>query len=550
MQNRFPESELRPSQYRDARRNGREGGFNDESHARRFQISFDHSGSGNSRLPPGQPVATIPSNLRPSAVLLGLQTRTMNSKHYDLVVIGSGPAGEKGAAQAAYFGKKVALIEKEPMLGGAAANTGTLPSKTLRETALYLSGFRKRELYGVNFTFKDQVTAKDFLYRERQIVASERARITENLNRHKVDLFYGKASFCDPHTLAVEPENATGVLLKADTFLIATGSHPFHPEIFPFYSPRVYDSDTILNLHDIPPTMLVAGGGVIGCEYACMFAALGVKVSLVEGRDRLLGFLDAEISQLLADSMRAMGIELHLHDAVEEIVDEDEFTVRLKSGASLTVHTILAATGRTGNTGGLGLENLDITPTKRGCIEVNKHFQTTQPHIYAAGDVVGFPALASTSMEQARVAMVHAYDLKYKTNLAQVLPFGIYTIPEISMAGETEESLRENNIPYVVGRARFEDNARGQIIGEKEGVMKLLFGREDMKLLGIQILGEQASELIHIGLQAIMLKANADLFIQTCFNYPTLSELYKYATYDALGKRAQSSEEEPNPPSP
>lgn len=465
----------------------------------------------------------------------------MNTKKYDLVVIGSGPAGEKGAAQAAYFGKKVALIEKEPVLGGAAANTGTLPSKTLRETALYLSGFRKRELYGVNFSLKDQVTAKDFLYRERQVVASERARITENLKRHKVSLYSGTASFEDPHTLSVQPENASGVLIKADTFLIATGSHPFHPEVFPFYSPRVYDSDTILNLHDIPPTMLVAGGGVIGCEYACMFAALGVKVSLVEGRERLLGFLDAEISQLLATSMRAMGIELHLRDAVEEVIDEEEFTVRLQSGARLAVHTILAATGRTGNTRGLGLEKLGIAPNKRGCIEVNEFYQTAQPHIYAAGDVVGFPALASTSMEQARVAMVHAYDLKYKTDLANVLPFGIYTIPEISMAGETEESLREKKIPYVVGRAEYANNARGQIIGEKEGVMKLLFSRDDMKLLGVHILGEQASEIVHTGLQAILLHANADLFIQTCFNYPTLSELYKYATYDALGKRAASS---------
>lgn len=461
----------------------------------------------------------------------------MKNKHYDLVVIGSGPAGEKGAAQAAYFGKKVALIEKQPNLGGAAANTGTLPSKTLRETALYLSGFRKRELYGVEFNFKDRVTARDFLYRERQVVASERARIMDNLNRHKVDLYHGRAFFDSDHALIVEPENAAGITLEADRFLIATGSRPFHPEVFPFYNPRVFDSDSILNLHDIPPSMLVAGGGVIGCEYACMFAALGVKVTLIEGRDRLLGFLDSEFSQLLANSMRAMGIDLHLNDGVAEVVDGDEFEIRLKSGGTIQAHTILAATGRSGNTDSLGLDKIDIETTKRGTIEVNEVYQTKRSHVYAAGDVIGFPALASTSMEQARVAMVHAFDLKYNSNVAHTLPYGIYTIPEISMAGESEESLIGKKVPFVVGRARFADNARGQIIGESAGMMKLLFNREDMRLLGVHIIGEQASELIHVGLQALLLKADADLFIQTCFNYPTLSELYKYATYDALGNR-------------
>ncbi len=463
----------------------------------------------------------------------------MEEKKYDLIVIGSGPAGEKGAAQAAYFGKKVALIEKEPVLGGAAANTGTLPSKTLRESALYLSGFKQRGLYGISFNLKDKVTARDFLYRERLVVQSERARIAENLKRHKVDLYSGVAAFADAHTIAITPSHSPTAHIKGEVILIATGSHPHHPATIPFHDARVYDSDTILNLRDIPPTMLIAGGGVIGCEYACMFSALGIKVSLVEGRDRLLGFMDVEVVQVLTDNMRAMGIEMLMPDAIESIKAEETFAVRLKSGKTLAMHTILAATGRTGNTANLGLEKVGVQPSPRGNLEVNEHYQTSVPHIYAVGDVVGFPALASTSMEQARVAMVHAFDLKYKNQLAHILPYGIYTIPECSMAGETEENLTKKNIPYVVGRARYSSNARGQIIGDKDGFIKLIFHEEDMRLLGVHVIGEQASELVHVGLTALLMQAGADLFIQTCFNYPTLTEIYKYATYDALGQRAK-----------
>lgn len=464
----------------------------------------------------------------------------MDAKKYDLIVIGSGPAGEKGACQAAYFGKKVALVEKEPVLGGAAANTGTLPSKTLRETALYLSGFRQRGLYGINFSLKDKVTARDFLYREQQVVQTERARISDNLKRHKVHLYNGFASFVDEHTVEVRPQHSSPAYLRGDVALIATGSHPHHPDNFPFYDARVYDSDTILHLREIPQTMLIAGGGVIGCEYACLFAALGIQTMLVEGRERLLSFLDAELSHQLASSMRAMGIELFMPDSIDSVeAHTDALEVRLKSGNKLGVQTILAATGRTGNTQGLNLEKIGIQPTKRGVLEVNEHYQTRVPHIYAVGDVIGFPALASTSMEQARVAMVHAFDLKYKSNVAHVLPYGIYTIPECSMAGETEESLTQKGVEYVVGRTRYSHNARGQIIGDKDGFLKLIFREDDMRLLGVHIIGEQASELIHIGLNALLMQGNAELFIQSCFNYPTLSEMYKYATYDALGQRAK-----------
>ncbi|MBP9913101.1 MAG: Si-specific NAD(P)(+) transhydrogenase [Opitutaceae bacterium] len=464
----------------------------------------------------------------------------MSSPHYDLIVIGSGPAGEKGAAQAAYFGKRVALIEREPVLGGAAANTGTLPSKTLRETALYLSGFRQRGLYGVNMALKDKVSARDFLYRERQVQHTEHLRIIANLKRHKVELCNGHASLVDAHTVLLENRGVPPVRFTAGVVLIATGSRPYRPEVFPFHDARVYDSDTILNLHDIPKEMLVVGGGVIGCEYACMFSALGIHVTLLEGRDRLLTFLDPEVSQLLTRSMIEMGIDVRFNETVTAVESTPaQLRVSLASGARMDVDTILVAAGRSGNTDKLNLPAAGLAVAKRGLIEVNGHYQTAVPHIYAAGDVIGFPALAATSMEQARVAMVHAFDLKYKTQVAPILPYGIYTIPECSMAGETEESLGKKGMAFIAGTARYEANARGQIIGAKTGFLKLLFAADTMKLLGVHVIGEQATELVHVGLVALHAGAKADLFIETCFNYPTLGELYKYATYDALGRRAK-----------
>jgi len=464
----------------------------------------------------------------------------MSTYHYDLIVIGSGPAGEKGAAQAAYFGKRVALIEREVDLGGAAANTGTLPSKTLRETALYLSGFRQRGLYGVNMSFKESVTTRDFLYREKLVRETEHKRIQGNLDRHKVEIHYGLGSLFDAHTVKVEQSDRTVELLTAEYILLVTGSRPFRPAVFPFGDPRVYDSDTILDLHHIPPNMLVVGGGVIGCEYACMFAALGIHVTLLEGRDHLLGFLDPDVSQLLTRNMVEMGITIRFQETVAAVlVQSKQLEVKLTSGAELRADTILVAAGRSGNTDKLNLTSVNPAANKRGVIEVNEHYQTRGPSVYAAGDMVGFPALAATSMEQARVAMVHAFDLKYKTKVATFLPYDIYTIPECSMAGATEASLREQSIAYVSGIAQYNSNSRGQIIGAKTGFLKLLFETETMKLLGVHVIGEQATELVHIGLMALQSESTAERFIETCFNYPTLGELYKYATYDALGKRAK-----------
>jgi len=467
---------------------------------------------------------------------------------YDLVVIGSGPAGEKGAAQAAYFGKRVALIEREPVLGGAAANTGTLPSKTLRETALYLSGFRQRGLYGVTMALKEKVTARDFLYRERQVQHTEHLRIMANLKRHRIDLFNGHASFLDAHTVQLQNRGSAPVALAAGHVLIATGSHPYRPAVFPFHDARVYDSDTILNLHDMPDEMLIVGGGVIGCEYACMFCALGIKVTLLEGRDRLLAFLDAEVAQLLTRSMLEMGIDVRFNETVAAVAASPAgLAVTLASGIRLAADTILVAAGRSGNTDTLDLPAAGLAAAKRGLVDVNAHYQTAVPHIYAVGDVIGFPALAATSMEQARVAMVHAFDLKYKTRVTPILPYGIYTIPECSMAGATEESLTKEGTAHFAGVAPYSANARGQIIGAKTGFLKLLFAADTMKLVGVHAIGEQASELVHIGLVALHTGATADLFIETCFNYPTLGELYKYATYDALGRRAKARGESAAP---
>ena len=458
--------------------------------------------------------------------------------NYDLVVIGSGPAGEKGAVQAALMGKRVVAVEREPVLGGAAANTGTLPSKTLRETALHLSGFRQRDLYGVEVTVKREATVTDFLYREREVKRIERARIARSLAQNGVTLIAGRARFVDAHTVAVERPGEPEQRVSAGTFLLATGSRPHRPDPYAFESPRIHDSDEILCLDAMPRALVVVGGGVIGCEYACMFATLGVPVVLVERKARILPFLDREIADLLVSRMQALGIRLVLGQEVAHAEAPEERTrpvvLTLQDGERLETDMVLVASGRSANSANLGLEALGVRLGKRGQVEVNAQYQTALPHIYAVGDVIGFPALASTSQEQARIAMTHAFGSGATYALSRTLPYGIYTIPEVSTAGETEQALREQGVTYVVGRAPFATNPRGQIIGETHGLLKLLFRRDDARLLGVHILGEQASELIHVGLLAILQGASARLFVETCFNYPTLSEAYQAAALDAL----------------
>ncbi|MDC0714672.1 Si-specific NAD(P)(+) transhydrogenase [Stigmatella sp. ncwal1] len=462
---------------------------------------------------------------------------------WDLVVIGSGPAGESGAVQAARMGKRVVVVEKEPVLGGTAANTGTLPSKTLRETALYLSGYRARGLYGVETTLRHQATVSDFLYRERRVKDMERLRIGQNLQRHGVEVLQGVGTLEDAHTVVVRREGQPEHRLTASYILVATGSSPYRPPLYPFGDDRVHDSDEVLELAELPHSIVVVGGGVIGCEYACMFAALGIPVTLVDAKKELLPFLDDEFSALLGQRMNTLGIQLRFGHTVESLHMPETpsalLQLTLSGGEVLEAHQVLVASGRTANTGGLGLEAVGVQLGTRGHVEVGATYQTAVPHLYAVGDVIGFPALASTSMEQARVAVLHAFGAPQ--TLSPILPYGIYTIPEVSMAGETEESLRAKGIPYVAGRAPFATNPRGQIIGEQHGLLKLLFHRESLKLLGVHVLGELASELVHVGLTALVMGAGAQLFMETCFNYPTLSEAYKTATHNALLQRASGA---------
>lgn len=462
---------------------------------------------------------------------------------FDLVVLGSGPAGESAAVHAARLGKRVAVVEREPVLGGTATNTGTVPSKTLRETALYLSGFRSRGLYGVDLHLRREASVDDFLHRERHVKESERSRIARNLQRHRVELLQGRASLVDRHTVAVHRPGAPDLCITGEFIFIATGSRPHRPPLYPFGDPRVHDSDELLELHAMPHAMVVVGGGVIGCEYACMFSALGVPVSLVEPRGELLSFLDEELSALLARRMGELGVRLHLGASVQSVhvppAHSEPIRLTLSSGQELETDQVLVASGRTANTDGLGLGPLGVKLGSRGQVEVGAGYQTSVPNLYAVGDVIGFPALASTSMEQARLAVQHAFGKGDGLTLSPVLPYGIYTIPEVSMAGETEEALRSRGVPYVAGRAHYSSNSRGQIIGDTQGLLKLLFHRESLKLLGVHILGEQASELVHVGLLALMSGAGAQLFSEACFNYPTLSEAYKAATDDALAQLRQ-----------
>lgn len=461
----------------------------------------------------------------------------MENDGYDLVVIGGGPAGEKGAAQAAYFDYRVALVERQRQLGGACINTGTLASKTLRESALFLSGFKSRQLYGIDAVVKKDISLADFMHRKNLVQEKEWARADANLVRHKIERVTGDASLVDGNTVSVRTEGGER-RLSAKKVLIATGSSPHRPPEIPFNPANVFDSDTILQMGELPRSMLVVGGGVIGCEYACLFSALGIKVTLLDGRDRLLPFLDFEIGGALTERMRAMGIQLVMPDSLEKTAAEGKRVhVTLKSGRAIETDALLYAAGRGGNVAGLGLEKLGIVANKRGQIEVDPvTYQTKAPNVYAAGDVIGFPSLASTSMEQARIAMCHAFDLKYKTRLAPILPYGIYTIPEVSCAGESEESCREKKIPFVAGRSRFGQHARGQIIGDTEGMIKLVFSAPEGKLLGVHVIGEQASELVHVGMAALHFGGTVDFFIGAVFNYPTLGDVYKYAAYDALGQ--------------
>jgi len=465
-------------------------------------------------------------------------------KNYDLIIIGGGPAGIIAANTATAKHKTVALIDAHYELGGAGVNTGTVPSKTLRETALALSGLQSRNLYGVDLSLRREVTVSDFLGHEQRVRSTFNEVFIKQLHNEHADVFFGAATFLDPHTVRIqllpplpgaEGHQQNPIDVRGDNILIATGSSPVQPAMFQFGKGEIYDSDTILNLHRVPKSLAVIGAGVIGSEYGCTFAALGAQVHIIDGRNQLLPFLDAEVSRELKAAMERNGVTFHWNEKVQKCEPQpnDGVTLTFESGKTLTTDALLVAAGRKSNTDQLGLDKAGVATGERGVITVDKEYRTNVPHIFAAGDVIGFPALASTSMEQSRRAVAHALDFPVSV-LSPLLPNGIYTIPEVSMIGETEETLKKKGIPYVVGSRRYDSSARGQIIGDKDGFLKLLFRREDMKLVGVHVLGELATEIVHIGLMAMLTNSTAEIFIEACFNTPTLGLLYKTATIEAL----------------
>jgi NAD(P) transhydrogenase len=462
-------------------------------------------------------------------------------KNYDLIVLGSGPAGEQGAALAAHYGMSVAIVEREVVPGGACVNTGTIPSKTLRESALHLAGLRQRGLDGIDVSLRPNITVRDFLQRKREVVEKEWDLIEENMRWHGIDRYRGVGRFISPHEIVVDT-SGYDITLHAETILIATGSAPFRAPQVPYDDLFIYDSDTILNLDRIPHTLVVVGAGVIGCEYACMFAALGIEVTLIDGRSELLGHVDREIVDVLLRQMgNRLRICLQLGSEVDDIhVGDTNVTMKLNNGRTVVADKVLFAAGRQSNTADLQLENAGVETGKRGIITVNENYQTNVPHIYAAGDVIGFPALASTSMAQSRAAMTHAFNLKKnRVNLAPQVPYGIWTIPELSMIGKTEEQCLEAGVDYEVGRAHYRNNARGQIIGDTAGMIKIIFDPDSKKIHGIHIVGDDAAELIHVGMMAMLLNGTLDVFSQAVFNYPTLGDVYKLAAYNGLERLAR-----------
>lgn len=461
--------------------------------------------------------------------------------HYDMLVIGSGPAGQKAAIQAAKVGKKVVVIERKKVVGGICINVGTIPSKSLREAVMFLSGFRQRELYGASYRVKKDITFQDLAQRCDHVVKAEQEIIQNQLIRNAVDFIVGVASFIDPHRIAIRQDSESNEH-TADYVVIACGSESARPADIPFDGETIIDSDGLLSLKQLPKSLTIVGGGVIGCEYAAIIATLGIPVVLVERRPRLLEFVDSEIIESLQYQMRNIGVTLRFNEEVVGVqkLPDDSVSIQLKSGKKIGSPLLVYSVGRIGATRSLNLQAIGLTPDERGRLSVNTDFQTALPHIYAVGDVVGFPALASTSMQQGRHAACHAFGLRCETT-THLLPYGIYTIPEISMVGRNEDELTRDGVPYEIGVARYREIARGQIIGDTVGMLKLLFHTETRGLLGVHAIGEGATELVHIG-QAVMAHGGKlDYFIDTVFNYPTLAECYKVAALAALNKFSSQS---------
>jgi NAD(P) transhydrogenase len=454
---------------------------------------------------------------------------------YDLIVIGSGPAGQRAAIQASKSGKRVALIEKKEVIGGACINTGTIPSKTMREAVLHLSGYLYKSLYGANYTVKEKVTMADLSFRVQHVIKTEIDVTQAQLARNNIEMLTGQATFLDPTHVKVE-NSRSSVELEAPHTIIATGTKPASSPLVPFNGKTIINSDQILSMPEIPRTLIVVGGGVIGVEYTCMFATLGVRVILIERRPRLLEFADSEMVEALSYHLRDSRCTMRLNEEVESVEDTGNGVVaHLQSKKKLSGDALLYAVGRSGNVDELNLPAAGIEADSRGRIKVDENFRTKQPNIFAVGDVIGFPSLASVSMEQGRIAAGRAFDVPLQTNPSNY-PYGIYTIPEISFIGKTEEQLTDEDVPYEVGVAFYREIARGQIRGDTTGRLKLIFHRETKLILGVHIIGEGASELLHIGQAVLILGGTVDYFVNTVFNYPTLAECYKAAAFNGLNK--------------
>jgi NAD(P) transhydrogenase len=455
---------------------------------------------------------------------------------YDLLVIGSGPAGQRAAIQAAKSGKRVALVERREVIGGTCINTGTIPSKTMREAVLHLSGFQYQGIYGVSYRVKEQITMADLSFRVQQVIKNELDVTQAQLFRNGIAVFTAEASFVDPHTIRLVSSRGE-TTCRAESVVIATGTVPAMSPKVPVNGQTVVLSDQVLQLPALPKTLIVVGGGVIGVEYACMFAALGVRVVLIEKRPRLLEFADTEIVEALCYHLRDHRVTLRLNEELEQVEDlpGEGVVAALRSRKRIAGDVLLYAVGRQGNVESLQLGAAGLEADERGRIPVDAEYRTTQPHIYAVGDVIGFPSLASVSMEQGRIAAAHAFGMDVRSNSANY-PYGIYTIPEISFIGKTEEQLTDEDVPYEVGLAYYREIARGQIRGDTTGRLKLVFHRETKVLLGVHIIGEGAAELIHIGQAVIAFSGTIDYFVDTVFNYPTLAECYKAAAFNGLNK--------------
>jgi NAD(P) transhydrogenase len=460
-------------------------------------------------------------------------------QRYDLLVIGSGPAGQRAAIQGAKLGKRVALIEKREVFGGACINTGTIPSKTMREAVMHLSGFRYQGIYGMNYRVKDKIAMSDLSFRTQHVIKTEIDVTQAQLSRNEVELLTGAASFIDPTRLLVVNSRGQSEY-EAENIVIATGTKPATSPTVPINGRTIINSDQILEMEHIPKTFIVVGGGVIGIEYASMFATLGCRVIVIEKMPRLLGFADQEVIEALCYHLRDKRVTLRLNEEVKSVEEMPDGNVvaNLESNKKISGDALLYAVGRQGNVEDLNLAAAGLEADQRGRIAVDSDYRTKQPHIYAVGDVIGFPSLASVSMEQGRIAAGNAFGVDLHTDPANY-PYGIYTIPEISFVGKTEEQLTDEDVPYEVGVAFYREIARGQIQGDTTGRLKIIFHRDTKEVLGVHIIGEGAAELVHIGQAVMVLKGTIEYFVNAVFNYPTLAECYKAAAFNGLNKLAR-----------